>query len=94
MEFSPATALVLRISKSRATALCFLFLGYLLIAFFSLVTLHNRKERALGPSQWFLLAALFWFPWIYFTANYLLVVPCADSRRDAGDCGVVVFGRI
>jgi cytochrome c oxidase cbb3-type subunit 1 len=51
----------------------FLFLGYLLIAFFSLVTLHNRKERALGPSQWFLLAALFWFPWIYFTANYLLL---------------------
>ncbi len=51
----------------------FLFLGYLLIGFFSLVTLHNRKERALEPSQWFLLAALFWFPWIYFTANYLLL---------------------
>lgn len=51
----------------------FLFLGYLLIGFWSLVTLHNRKERALGPSQWFLLAALFWFPWIYFTANYLLL---------------------
>jgi cytochrome c oxidase cbb3-type subunit 1 len=51
----------------------FLFLGYLLIAFFTLVTLHNREERALGPSQWFLLAALFWFPWIYFTANYLLL---------------------
>jgi cytochrome c oxidase cbb3-type subunit 1 len=54
-------------------AVVFLFLGYLLIAFWSLVTLHNRKERALGPSQWFLLAALFWFPWIYFTANYLLL---------------------
>jgi cytochrome c oxidase cbb3-type subunit 1 len=51
----------------------FLFLGYLLIAIFSLATLHNRKERALGPAQWFLLAALFWFPWIYFTANYLLL---------------------
>jgi len=51
----------------------FLFLGYLLIAFWTLVTLHSRKVRALGPSQWFLLAALFWFPWIYFTANYLLL---------------------
>jgi len=51
----------------------FLFLGYLVIAFPTLVTFHNRKERALGPSQWFLLAALFWFPWIYFTANYLLL---------------------
>ncbi len=54
-------------------AVVFLFLGYLMIAFWSLVTLHNRKDRALAPSQWFLLAALFWFPWIYFTANYLLV---------------------
>jgi cytochrome c oxidase cbb3-type subunit 1 len=54
-------------------AVVFLFLGYLLIAFWSLVTLHNRRERALGPSQWFLIAALFWFPWIYFTANYLLL---------------------
>ena len=51
----------------------FMFLGYLLMGYFALVTLHNRRERALGPSQWFLLAALFWFPWIYFTANYLLL---------------------
>jgi len=51
----------------------FLFLGYLLMAIFILATLNYRKERLLGPSQWFLLAALFWFPWIYFTANYLLL---------------------
>ena len=51
----------------------FLFLGYLLMAIFILATLHNREERLLVPSQWFLLAALFWFPWIYFTANYLLL---------------------
>jgi cytochrome c oxidase cbb3-type subunit 1 len=51
----------------------FLFLGYLLMAIFILATLHNRRERMLVPSQWFLLAALFWFPWIYFTANYLLL---------------------
>lgn len=51
----------------------FLFLGYLLMAIFILATLNYRRERMLGPSQWFLLAALFWFPWIYFTANYLLL---------------------
>lgn len=54
-------------------AVVFMFLGYLIIAFCSLVTLHQRKERALGASQIFLLAALLWFPWIYFTANYLLL---------------------
>jgi len=32
-----------------------------------------RHERALYPSHWFLVAALFWFPWIYSTANLFLV---------------------
>jgi cytochrome c oxidase cbb3-type subunit I len=80
----------------------FLFLGYLLIAFFSLVTLHNRQERALGPSQWFLLAALFWFPWIYFTANYLLLshVPVRGVTQAviawwySGNLNLVWFGLV
>jgi len=50
-----------------------LFIGYLLIALWSLLTFHQRRERQLYVSQWFLLAALFWFPWIYSTANLLLV---------------------
>lgn len=83
-------------------AVTFLFLGYLLIAFFSLFTLHNRKERALGPSQWFLLAALFWFPWIYFTANYLLlshvpvrgVMQAIVSWWYSGNLNLVWFGLI
>jgi cytochrome c oxidase cbb3-type subunit 1 len=32
-----------------------------------------RREHALNPSHWFLVAALFWFPWIYSTANLFLV---------------------
>src|SRR5262249_59506400 len=36
----------------------FMFLGYLIIALWSMFTLHNRKESALVPSQGFLLAAL------------------------------------
>src|SRR6266576_2422598 len=32
------------------------------------------SAAALYPSQWFVLAALFWFPWIYSTANLLLLV--------------------
>jgi cytochrome c oxidase cbb3-type subunit 1 len=50
-----------------------LFSGYALIAAWSLVTLHYRKEQGLYPSQWFILAALLWFPWIYATAQVLLV---------------------
>ena len=80
----------------------FLFLGYLLMAFWILATFHNRSESALGPSQWFLLAALFWFPWIYFTANYLLLshVPVRGITQAiiawwySGNLNLVWFGLV
>jgi cytochrome c oxidase cbb3-type subunit 1 len=50
-----------------------LFIGYLLIGIWSVLTLHQRRERSLQPSEWFLLAALFWFPWIFSTARLMLV---------------------
>jgi len=49
-----------------------LFAAFLLIAISAAATFGQRKERELHPSQWFLLAALLWFPWIYSTANLLL----------------------
>src|SRR6266516_4445967 len=50
-----------------------LFVAYAIIGVCGLLTFHQRREPALYVSQWFLLAALFWFPWIYSTANLLLV---------------------
>jgi len=50
-----------------------LFAAFLLISVSALATFGARRERALQPPQWFLLAALFWFPWIYSTANLFLV---------------------
>ena len=50
-----------------------LFFAYLFIGLGAMQTFHQRRERQLYISQWFLLAALFWFPWIYSTANILLV---------------------
>jgi cytochrome c oxidase cbb3-type subunit 1 len=49
------------------------FLGYLILGVPAIMTFHQRRERQLFVSQWFLLAALFWFPWIYSTAYLLLV---------------------
>ena len=48
-------------------------LGYLMIVVWGALTFHQRRERQLFVSQWFLFAALFWFPWIYSTANLLLL---------------------
>ena len=49
------------------------FVGYLLIGVCGALTFHQRRERRLYVSQWFLFAVLFWFPWIYSTAQLLLV---------------------
>jgi len=50
-----------------------IFLGYLLFGVWAVFTFHQRRERALFVSQWFILVALFWFPWIYSTGYLLLV---------------------
>jgi cytochrome c oxidase cbb3-type subunit 1 len=51
-----------------------LLVAYLLIGGNALVTMHERRQRGLFASQWYLLLALLWFPWIYSTALWLLHV--------------------
>lgn len=51
-----------------------LFFAYLAIGLGLMVTFRLRRERQFYISQWFVLAAAFWFPWIYSTAQLLLVV--------------------
>jgi len=50
-----------------------IFIGFLLMGVCGVLTLHERRERPLFVSQWFMLTALFWFPWIYSTAGLLLL---------------------
>lgn len=50
-----------------------LFLSYSVIALCAVITFHNRREPELYVSQWYLLTALFWFPWIYSTAQLLVI---------------------
>jgi cytochrome c oxidase cbb3-type subunit 1 len=59
------------------------FLGYLMIVLWAVVTFHQRRERQLFVSQWFLFAALFWFPWIYSTADLLLLTFRARGMAQA-----------
>jgi len=51
-----------------------LFVTYALIAIWGIITFRYRREPHLYVSQWYLLAALFWFPWIYSAAQLLLVM--------------------
>jgi cytochrome c oxidase cbb3-type subunit 1 len=51
-----------------------LSIAYLLIGVCALITFHQRRQDSLYPSQWFVLGSLFWFPWIFATAELLLLV--------------------
>lgn len=51
-----------------------LIVAYALIGIPALMTFHGRERPGLYVSQWFLLAALLWFPWVYITALALLLV--------------------
>lgn len=51
-----------------------LFVSYALLAVWGIITFRFRREPHLYVSQWYLLAALFWFPWIYSAAQVLLVM--------------------
>lgn len=50
-----------------------IFLGYLLLALQATLVFHQRTDRSGFVSQWFILGALFWFPWIFSTAELLLL---------------------
>ena len=56
-----------------AYAAALIFMGYVMMVVLGVLTFHQRRVRTLYVSQWFLFAALFWFPWIYSTANLLLL---------------------
>ena len=60
------------------------FAGYLLMGAGAALTIHQRVERQLYISQWFVIAALFWFPWIYSTASLLLVAHPVRGALQAG----------
>lgn len=50
-----------------------LFISYALMAVWALLVFAQRREQHLYVSQWYIMAALFWFPWLYSTATLLLV---------------------
>lgn len=51
-----------------------LLVAYAVIASWSLVVFRAGRSRQIYASQWYLVAALFWFPWIYSVAQVMLVL--------------------
>lgn len=71
--------------------------GLLLITFIALalpvfITFHNRTERKLYPSVWFVIGGMFWFAWVYSTGVLLLQVFPVRGILSASVHGWVVNG--
>lgn len=61
-----------------------LFFAYAFISIWAVIMFRFRQPGHVYVSQWYLLAAFLWFPWLYATANILLVWrPIAGSAQAA-----------
>ncbi len=50
-----------------------LFVAYAFIGIWTIIMFRYRKPGHVYVSQWYLFAAFLWFPWLYATANILLI---------------------
>ena len=50
-----------------------IFMGYALVGAWAIITFRFGKARHIYVSQWYVLAALFWFPWLYSIAQIMLI---------------------
>lgn len=47
--------------------------SYLLVGVWGIMAFHFRKGAHVYVSQWYILAALFWFPWLYAIAQIMII---------------------
>ena len=66
---------------SYATPL--LFVAYALVGVWAVITFRFRRSEHVYVSQWYLLAALFWFPWLYSIAQIMLIFEPARGTVQA-----------
>ena len=50
-----------------------LFFAYALVGAWAVITFRFGRSKHIYVSQWYLLAALFWFPWLYSVAQIMLL---------------------
>ncbi len=60
-----------------------LFVAYALIGAWAIITFRFGKSRHIYVSQWYILAALFWFPWLYSVAQIMTIFSPARGTVQA-----------
>lgn len=60
-----------------------LFVAYALIGAWAIITFRFGKSAHIYVSQWYILAALFWFPWLYSIAQIMMIFEPARGTVQA-----------
>lgn len=60
-----------------------LFVAYALVGAWAIITFRFGKSQHIYVSQWYILAALFWFPWLYSLAQMMLIFAPARGTVQA-----------
>ncbi len=60
-----------------------LFAAYALIGAWAVITFRSGRSEHIYVSQWYILAALFWFPWLYSVAQVMVVFDPARGTVQA-----------
>jgi cytochrome c oxidase cbb3-type subunit 1 len=60
-----------------------LFIAYALVGAWTVITFRFGKSEHIYVSQWYILAALFWFPWLYSIAQIMLIFAPARGTVQA-----------
>ncbi|MFH1499328.1 MAG: cbb3-type cytochrome c oxidase subunit I [Verrucomicrobiota bacterium] len=60
-----------------------LFVAYALVGAWAIITFRFGKSRHIYVSQWYILAALFWFPWLYSVAQIMMIFAPARGTVQA-----------
>ena len=61
-----------------------MLLSYIAILIWSFVQFKVRPEGSVYISQWYLMAAMLWFPWVFITANVLIHLVPGNPVMAAG----------
>ena len=72
-------------------AAAILLIAYICIGVWSLILLRDRSRDGLYVSQWYLLTAFLCFPWLYATANMLLIWYPVQGSAQGPDCKLVLW---
>lgn len=60
-----------------------LFVSYALLGIWCVITFRFNRSQHVYVSQWYILAALFWFPWLYSIAQIMLIFEPARGTVQA-----------